>query len=158
MFGVRHLRRFLFQAVPEQVRLRERTAGHSIPCIKPSLFSELRHLPHTGDGCGYGCLSSLTFQSHNIQSLVQHLFWRFQILKVLCETAVAVRTKAMKCLTAVVEADPAILARVCCFLVPKILIRFELDVRSLQRTQRPLVFRTTCRKASTVGFLISQRQ
>uniref|UniRef100_A0A2C9MAH1 Nipped-B protein n=1 Tax=Biomphalaria glabrata TaxID=6526 RepID=A0A2C9MAH1_BIOGL len=34
-----------------------------------------------------------------------------QILKVLCETAVAVRTKAMKCLTAVVEADPGILAR-----------------------------------------------
>jgi len=36
-----------------------------------------------------------------------------QILKVLCETAVAVRTKALKCLTAVIEADPAILARVC---------------------------------------------
>ena len=35
-----------------------------------------------------------------------------QILKVLCETAVAVRTKALKCLTAVIEADPAILARV----------------------------------------------
>jgi len=35
-----------------------------------------------------------------------------QILKVLSETAVAVRTKAMKCLTAVVEADPGILARV----------------------------------------------
>ena len=35
-----------------------------------------------------------------------------QILKVLSETAVAVRTKAMKCLTAVVEADPSILARV----------------------------------------------
>ncbi|ELU12686.1 hypothetical protein CAPTEDRAFT_160616 [Capitella teleta] len=34
-----------------------------------------------------------------------------QILKVLCETAIAVRTKAMKCLSAVVEADPAILAR-----------------------------------------------
>ncbi|XP_074642892.1 nipped-B-like protein A isoform X2 [Tubulanus polymorphus] len=34
-----------------------------------------------------------------------------QILKVLCETAVAVRTKAMKCLTSVVEADPSILAR-----------------------------------------------
>ncbi|XP_050412412.1 nipped-B-like protein [Patella vulgata] len=34
-----------------------------------------------------------------------------QILKVLCETAVAVRTKAMKCLTAVIEADPSILAR-----------------------------------------------
>ena len=46
-----------------------------------------------------------------------------QILKVLCETAVAVRTKALKCLTAVIEADPAILARVCmllcaCYCVP----------------------------------------
>lgn len=36
----------------------------------------------------------------------------FQILRVLSETAVAVRTKAMKCLTAVVESDPGILARV----------------------------------------------
>lgn len=35
-----------------------------------------------------------------------------QILRVLNESAVAVRTKAMKCLTAVVEADPGILARV----------------------------------------------
>lgn len=34
-----------------------------------------------------------------------------QILKVLSETAVAVRTKAMKCLSAVVESDPGILAR-----------------------------------------------
>lgn len=34
-----------------------------------------------------------------------------QILRVLGENAVAVRTKAMKCLTAVVEADPGILAR-----------------------------------------------
>ncbi|CAE1178724.1 SCC2 [Acanthosepion pharaonis] len=34
-----------------------------------------------------------------------------QILRVLSETAVAVRTKAMKCLSAVVEADPGILAR-----------------------------------------------
>ncbi|GAB1597401.1 nipped-B-like protein A [Argonauta hians] len=34
-----------------------------------------------------------------------------QILRVLGETAVAVRTKAMKCLSAVVEADPGILAR-----------------------------------------------
>ncbi|OWF42149.1 nipped-B-like protein B isoform X2 [Mizuhopecten yessoensis] len=34
-----------------------------------------------------------------------------QILRVLSETAVAVRTKAMKCLTAVVESDPGILAR-----------------------------------------------
>ena len=36
----------------------------------------------------------------------------FQILKVLRETAVAVRSKALKCLTAVIEADPAVLARV----------------------------------------------
>ncbi|KAL5016365.1 hypothetical protein ScPMuIL_005954 [Solemya velum] len=35
-----------------------------------------------------------------------------QILRVLSETAVAVRTKAMKCLTAVVESDPGILARI----------------------------------------------
>ncbi|XP_015917396.1 nipped-B-like protein A [Parasteatoda tepidariorum] len=34
-----------------------------------------------------------------------------QILRVLGETAVAVRTKAMKCLTLVVEADPSILSR-----------------------------------------------
>ncbi|GBM90286.1 Nipped-B-like protein [Araneus ventricosus] len=34
-----------------------------------------------------------------------------QILRVLSETAVAVRTKAMKCLTLVVEADPSILSR-----------------------------------------------
>ena len=40
------------------------------------------------------------------------VFFILQILKVLCETAIAVRTKAMKCLTAVVEADPGILARV----------------------------------------------
>lgn len=36
----------------------------------------------------------------------------FQILKVLAENAVAIRTKAMKCLTSVVEADPGVLARV----------------------------------------------
>lgn len=35
-----------------------------------------------------------------------------QILKVLAENAVAIRTKAMKCLTSVVEADPGVLARV----------------------------------------------
>lgn len=33
-------------------------------------------------------------------------------MKVLSENAVAVRTKAMKCLTAVIEADPGVLARV----------------------------------------------
>ena len=37
---------------------------------------------------------------------------QFQILRVLNENAVAVRTRAMKCLTAVVEADPAVLERV----------------------------------------------
>ena len=45
-------------------------------------------------------------------SFIFLLIYYFQILKVLCETAVAVRTKALKCLTAVIEADPAILARV----------------------------------------------
>ena len=40
------------------------------------------------------------------------MFICFQILKVLSENAVAVRTKAMKCLTAVIEADPGVLARV----------------------------------------------
>ena len=44
--------------------------------------------------------------------LLLDVFFILQILKVLCETAIAVRTKAMKCLTAVVEADPGILARV----------------------------------------------
>ena len=44
-------------------------------------------------------------------AIVPHVFF-FQILSVLCETATAVRTKAMKCLTSVVEADPGILARV----------------------------------------------
>ncbi|XP_052774333.1 nipped-B-like protein A isoform X2 [Mya arenaria] len=34
-----------------------------------------------------------------------------QILKVLAENTVAVRTKAMKCLTSIVEADPGVLAR-----------------------------------------------
>ncbi|XP_076056049.1 nipped-B-like protein A isoform X2 [Oratosquilla oratoria] len=34
-----------------------------------------------------------------------------QILRVLTESAIAVRTKAMKCLTMVVEADPSVLAR-----------------------------------------------
>lgn len=34
-----------------------------------------------------------------------------QILRVLTESAIAVRTKAMKCLTMVVEADPGVLSR-----------------------------------------------
>lgn len=34
-----------------------------------------------------------------------------QIIRVLSESAIAVLTKAMKCLTMVVEADPAVLAR-----------------------------------------------
>ena len=41
-----------------------------------------------------------------------YLIFTLQILKVLSENAVAVRTKAMKCLTAVIEADPGVLARV----------------------------------------------
>ena len=36
----------------------------------------------------------------------------FQIIAVLAETSVAIRTKAVKCLTAVVEADPTLLSRV----------------------------------------------
>lgn len=36
----------------------------------------------------------------------------FQILRVLGESAIAVRTKAMKCLSEVVAVDPSILARV----------------------------------------------
>ena len=53
-------------------------------------------------------------------------FCLVQILKVLSETAVAVRTKAMKCLTAVVESDPSILARVCtveCVLMRRVVFR-----------------------------------
>ena len=47
---------------------------------------------------------SVYLQKHCCNSIRAYL----QILKVLCETAVAVRTKAMKCLSAVVEADPGI--------------------------------------------------
>lgn len=36
----------------------------------------------------------------------------YQILRVLGENAIAVRTKAMKCLSEVVAVDPSILARV----------------------------------------------
>lgn len=35
----------------------------------------------------------------------------FQILKVLNENSIAIRTKAMKCLTMIVEGDPAVLGR-----------------------------------------------
>lgn len=34
-----------------------------------------------------------------------------KILVILCENTIAIRTKAMKCLTMIVEADPAVLAR-----------------------------------------------
>lgn len=40
------------------------------------------------------------------------LFLPPQILRVLGESAIAVRTKAMKCLSEVVAVDPSILARV----------------------------------------------
>lgn len=46
------------------------------------------------------------------QVIIELVLTVVQILRVLNESAVAVRTKAMKCLTAVVEADPGILARV----------------------------------------------
>lgn len=35
----------------------------------------------------------------------------FQILLILCENSIAIRTKAMKCLAMIVEVDPAVLAR-----------------------------------------------
>lgn len=46
----------------------------------------------------------------------------FQILRVLGESAIAVRTKAMKCLSEVVAVDPSILARVklTCSLTPSV--------------------------------------
>lgn len=50
--------------------------------------------------------------SLQILQILSEKSFSFQILRVLSENAVAVRTKAMKCLTAVVEADPGILARV----------------------------------------------
>lgn len=40
------------------------------------------------------------------------LMFAWQILRVLGENAIAVRTKAMKCLSEVVAVDPSILARV----------------------------------------------
>jgi cohesin loading factor subunit SCC2 len=43
--------------------------------------------------------------------LLMQWFWFFQILFVLTESSIAIRTKAMKCLTMVVEADPAVLGR-----------------------------------------------
>ena len=54
--------------------------------------------------CYKGLTNMSDFEYTNMFSL--------QILQILSENAVAVRTKAMKCLTAVVEADPGILARV----------------------------------------------
>jgi len=36
----------------------------------------------------------------------------FQILLVLCETKIVIRTKAIRCLTKIIESDPSILARV----------------------------------------------
>lgn len=40
------------------------------------------------------------------------MLFAWQILRVLGENAIAVRTKAMKCLSEVVAVDPSILARV----------------------------------------------
>lgn len=68
--------------------------------------------------CFHICLTPVTkWGAEACFSLVFYLLkliciFFLQILRVLSENAVAVRTKAMKCLTAVVEADPGILARV----------------------------------------------
>ncbi|BFZ16564.1 hypothetical protein BsWGS_19603 [Bradybaena similaris] len=70
------------------------------------------HLKHAGAKLDYdsACLVARYLSSKRpfAQSFDIYLT---QILNVLSETAVAVRTKAMKCLTQVVEADPGILAR-----------------------------------------------
>lgn len=44
--------------------------------------------------------------------IFENVNFAWQILRVLGENAIAVRTKAMKCLSEVVAVDPSILARV----------------------------------------------
>ena len=48
----------------------------------------------------------------HVLKLMKMLIFAWQILRVLGENAIAVRTKAMKCLSEVVAVDPSILARV----------------------------------------------
>lgn len=60
-----------------------------------------RHIPEY-----LGLLKPFYIVHHNN---VYYLF--LQILFVLTESSIAIRTKAMKCLTMVVEADPAVLGR-----------------------------------------------
>ena len=47
-----------------------------------------------------------------VLKLMKMSIFAWQILRVLGENAIAVRTKAMKCLSEVVAVDPSILARV----------------------------------------------
>lgn len=48
----------------------------------------------------------------NVLKFMKMSMFAWQILRVLGENAIAVRTKAMKCLSEVVAVDPSILARV----------------------------------------------
>lgn len=53
-----------------------------------------------------------------------------QILRVLGESAIAVRTKAMKCLSEVVAVDPSILARVSAFSQLKVKKKIQINKKT----------------------------
>lgn len=58
--------------------------------------------------------------------IYENFNFAWQILRVLGENAIAVRTKAMKCLSEVVAVDPSILARVRAKIIfPAFLFKFE---------------------------------
>jgi len=46
-----------------------------------------------------------------LKDFYTYLITFFQILLILCENSIAIRTKAMKCLAMIVEVDPGVLAR-----------------------------------------------
>lgn len=58
------------------------------------------------------CLHAIFFEMLNVLKFMEMSMFAWQILRVLGENAIAVRTKAMKCLSEVVAVDPSILARV----------------------------------------------
>ena len=70
---------------------------------------------------------NFTVESCNITvKYPSHLFFGLcvsQILRVLNESAVAIRTKAMKSLSAVISADPSILSRVSVFVINKAILQ-----------------------------------
>ena len=112
-----------FQAVAKQTGLWQRLPGYSVFGVQPTACTVLRYLLVTGkrhrklkNNCHIIFWLKQIISAH-ISNITWNVACFWQILKVLCETAVAVRTKAMKCLTAVVEADPGILARVCISIV-----------------------------------------